>query len=140
MVEDNKYKESDLLMRSILENAQEEVPEGIWDAISEDLDKASRKKTVVDSLVNSLDSLGVSSLSGSLVTRLQSSVVLLQGGLQHGLVSLVLLVSNLGRNDILLRGLDICHWLVSPFFGIFIQLHIIAWFSIKIKPQNKIFL
>lgn len=47
MVEDNKYKESDLLMRSILENAQEEVPEGIWDAISEDLDKASRKKTVV---------------------------------------------------------------------------------------------
>lgn len=47
MVEDNKYKESDLLMRSILENAQEEVPEGIWDAISEDLDKASRRKTVV---------------------------------------------------------------------------------------------
>ena len=47
MFEDNKYKESDLMMRSILEEGVEEVPAGVWDAVSEGLDKASRKKTVV---------------------------------------------------------------------------------------------
>lgn len=47
MFEDNKYKESDLVMRSILDEGVEEVPAGVWDAVSEGLDKASRKKTVV---------------------------------------------------------------------------------------------
>ena len=47
MFEDNKYDESDLMMRSILEEGVEEVPAGVWDAVSEGLDKASRKKTVV---------------------------------------------------------------------------------------------
>lgn len=47
MFEDNKYKESDLMMRSILEDGVEEVPAGVWDAVAEGLDKASRKKTVV---------------------------------------------------------------------------------------------
>lgn len=47
MFEDNKYKESDLMMRSILEDGVEEVPSGVWDAVAEGLDKASRKKTVV---------------------------------------------------------------------------------------------
>ena len=47
MFEDNKYKESDLMMRSILEEGVEEVPAGVWDAVAEGLDKASRKKTVV---------------------------------------------------------------------------------------------
>ena len=47
MFEDNKYNESDLMMRSIREEGVEEVPAGVWDAVSEGLDKASRKKTVV---------------------------------------------------------------------------------------------
>ena len=47
MFEDNKYNESDLMMRSILDEGVEEVPAGVWDAVSEGLDKASRKKTVV---------------------------------------------------------------------------------------------
>ncbi len=47
MFEDNKYKESDLMMRSILEDGVEEVPAGVWDAVAEGLDKTSRKKTVV---------------------------------------------------------------------------------------------
>ena len=47
MFEDNKYNESDLVMRSILDEGVEEVPAGVWDAVSEGLDKASRKKTVV---------------------------------------------------------------------------------------------
>ena len=47
MFEDNKYKETDLMMRSILDDGVEEVPAGVWEAVSEGLDKASRKKTVV---------------------------------------------------------------------------------------------
>ena len=35
MFEDNKYKESDLMMRSILEDGVEEVPAGVWDAVAE---------------------------------------------------------------------------------------------------------
>ena len=46
-MDDNKYKDFDLMMRSVLENAEEEVPAGVWDGISEGLDKAARKKTVV---------------------------------------------------------------------------------------------
>ena len=47
MFEDDKYKESDLMMISILEEGVEEVPAGVWDAVSEGLDKASGKKAVV---------------------------------------------------------------------------------------------
>lgn len=46
-MDDNKYKDFDLMMRSVLENAEEEVPAGIWDSVSEGLDKAAGKKTVV---------------------------------------------------------------------------------------------
>lgn len=47
MFEDNNHIESDLLMRSILEDAQEEVPASVWEGVSEGLDKAARRKTVV---------------------------------------------------------------------------------------------
>ena len=46
-MDDNKYKDFDLMMRSVLENAEEEVPAGIWDSVAEGLDKAARKMTVV---------------------------------------------------------------------------------------------
>ena len=59
------------------------------------------QQTLVDSLVNSLDGNLVSSFSFGLVAASQSSLVLLQVGLQLRLVSLVLLVSDLGRDDIL---------------------------------------
>ena len=67
------------------------------------------QKTLNHRLVHRLDSLLVSGLGSSLVTANQSSVELLQVGLELGLVSLVLLVSNLGRKDILLGGLDVGH-------------------------------
>ena len=63
--------------------------------------------TLGDGLVNSLNGLLVGTLSNGLVTAGDGSLKLLDDGLQLGLVSLVLLVSNLGRQDILLRGLDI---------------------------------
>lgn len=47
MFEDKNNIESDLLMRSILEGAQEEVPEHVWDRISDGMDKASKGRTVV---------------------------------------------------------------------------------------------
>lgn len=47
MFEDKNDIESDLLMRSILEGAQEEVPASVWEGVSEGLDKAARRKTVV---------------------------------------------------------------------------------------------
>ena len=46
MFEDKNNIESDLMMRSILDGAQEEVPAGAWDEISARLDKASEKKVV----------------------------------------------------------------------------------------------
>ena len=67
------------------------------------------QNTLDNSLVHGLDSDLVSGLGGSLVTGDQSSVELLQVGLQLGLVGLVLLVSDLGREDILLGGLDVGH-------------------------------
>ena len=91
------------------------------------------QKTLNDSLIDSLDSSLVSDLSGSLVAGHQSGIVLLQGGLQLRLVGLILLVSNLGRNDILLGGLNVGHCCIS-FLGIFIQLHIIARIQSKINP------
>lgn len=47
MFEDNHMDESDLLMRSILENAQEEVPAHVWDGVAKGLDKAARHRTVI---------------------------------------------------------------------------------------------
>ena len=43
MSEKNNIFENDLLMRSILERGQEEVPARVWDAVSEGLDKAAGK-------------------------------------------------------------------------------------------------
>lgn len=47
MFEDKNNTESDLLMRSILEGVQEEVPAHVWDKVAEGLDKASEGRTVV---------------------------------------------------------------------------------------------
>ena len=47
MSEKNNINEFDLMMKSILEEGQEEVPARIWDGVSEGLDKAARRKTVV---------------------------------------------------------------------------------------------
>ena len=49
MFDEDKYMESDDLMRSILSQAQEEVPEHIWEGISSELDRieaAGTRKTV----------------------------------------------------------------------------------------------
>ena len=92
------------------------------------------QNTLGHSLVDSLDSVLVGNLSGSLVTGNHGSLELLDGGLQSGLVSLVLLVSDLGRNDILLGGLDVGHLWHLLLLVNFIQLHIIAPFASKINP------
>ena len=47
MSENNNINEFDLMMKSILEEGQEEVPAHVWDGISEELDKAARRRTVV---------------------------------------------------------------------------------------------
>lgn len=47
MFEDDKYKEFDLMMRSILDEAQEEVPAGVWEGISDSLDKTAKRKVVM---------------------------------------------------------------------------------------------
>jgi hypothetical protein len=90
------------------------------------------------SLVNRLHSDLVSSFSSSLVTGNQSSLKLVHVGLQLGLVSSVLLVSDSGTNDILLGGLDIGHYGHS-FLVIFIQFYIIAALRRKINPFLKNF-
>ena len=69
------------------------------------------QNTLGHSLVDSLDSVLVGNFGGSLVAGDHSGLELLHSGLQSGLVSLVLLVSNLGTDDILLRGLNVGHWL-----------------------------
>ena len=46
MFEDNHNNEQDLLMRAILNGGQEEVPARVWDGISEELDKADRRRKV----------------------------------------------------------------------------------------------
>ena len=76
------------------------------------------QKTLNHRLVHRLDSLLVSGLGSSLVAANQSSVELLQVGLELGLIGLVLLVSNLGRKDILLKELDDRHGfhLLTPVF------------------------
>ena len=67
------------------------------------------QQTLQTSLVHFLNSQLVSLGSSSLITSGDSSLKLLDSGLHSGLVGLVLLVSNLGTDDILLRGLDIGH-------------------------------
>ncbi len=48
MSENKKYTdEFDLMMKSILDEAREEVPEHVWKGVSAGLDKAARKKTAV---------------------------------------------------------------------------------------------
>lgn len=47
MFEDNHIEEFDLMMKSILDEGREEVPASVWDGISEGLDKAARRRTVV---------------------------------------------------------------------------------------------
>lgn len=45
--EDNYMNEFDRMVKSILDEGREEVPAGVWEAVSEGLDKAARGKTVV---------------------------------------------------------------------------------------------
>lgn len=45
--EDRNMNEFDLMVKSILDDGQEEVPARVWDAVSEGLDKAASRKAVV---------------------------------------------------------------------------------------------
>lgn len=45
MSEENKYTETDILMRSILGDAQEEVPEHVWEEVSSELDRIEAART-----------------------------------------------------------------------------------------------
>ena len=46
MFEENKnINEFDLMIKSILDEGQEEVPARVWEGVSEGLDKAARRKT-----------------------------------------------------------------------------------------------
>ena len=47
MFDDNHIEESDLLMRSILADAQEEVPAHVWEGVEGGLAKAARRRTAV---------------------------------------------------------------------------------------------
>ena len=47
MFDDKNDIQSDLMMRSILEGALEEVPASVWEGVSAGLDRAARRKTVV---------------------------------------------------------------------------------------------
>ena len=67
------------------------------------------QNTLDHSLVHRLNGSLVSNLSSSAVAAFQSSLILLEDSLHLGLVSLVLLLSNLGTDNILLRGLDVGH-------------------------------
>ena len=44
MFEDSHNTDFDLLMKSILESGQEDVPERVWEGISEELDSLARRK------------------------------------------------------------------------------------------------
>lgn len=46
MFEEKDDIKSDLLMRTVLENAQESVPEHVWDGVAAGLDKAARGKVI----------------------------------------------------------------------------------------------
>lgn len=45
--ENNNINEFDLMVKSILDEGREEVPAGVWEAVSEGLDKAASRKAVV---------------------------------------------------------------------------------------------
>lgn len=45
--ENNNINEFDLMVKSILDEGQEEVPAGVWEAVSDGLDKAASRKAVV---------------------------------------------------------------------------------------------
>ena len=47
MFDNNDINEFDRMMKSILDEGTEEVPAGVWDKVSEDLDKTAQHKTVV---------------------------------------------------------------------------------------------
>lgn len=47
MFDDNHMEESDLLIRSILESGQEEVPAHVWEGVADGLDKAARRRSRV---------------------------------------------------------------------------------------------
>ena len=47
MFDDNRMEESDLLIRSILESGQEEVPAHVWEGVADGLDKAARRRSRV---------------------------------------------------------------------------------------------
>lgn len=46
MFDDKEYMDSDLMMRSVFEGAEEEVPARVWEGVSAGLDKAARGKVV----------------------------------------------------------------------------------------------
>ena len=46
MFDENTNIDQDLMMRSILEGAEEEVPASVWEGVSAGLDKAARAKVV----------------------------------------------------------------------------------------------
>lgn len=47
MFDDNHMEESDLLIRSILESGQEEVPAHVWEGVADGLDKVARRRSRV---------------------------------------------------------------------------------------------
>ncbi len=47
MFDKNNIDEFDLMMKSILDEAREDVPERVWEGVSAGLDKAARRRTVV---------------------------------------------------------------------------------------------
>ena len=65
------------------------------------------QKTLDNSLVHSLDGNLVGALCSGMIAGLQSGLELLQVGLQLGLISLVLLISDFRQLDALFRGFDV---------------------------------
>ncbi len=47
MFENDNMEDFDLMMKSVLDEAQEEVPERVWEGVSSGLDTAARRRTVV---------------------------------------------------------------------------------------------
>ncbi len=47
MFDDNNIEDFDLMMKSILDEAQEVVPERVWEGVSAGLDKVARRKAVI---------------------------------------------------------------------------------------------
>jgi anti-sigma factor RsiW len=47
MFDDNRYNETDDLLRSILSQGEEDVPAHVWEGVSSQLDRISTRKTVM---------------------------------------------------------------------------------------------